>query len=233
MTFELTMTAYQLGTHVFHALREKATGNHFPLLLLSKFDIVEDPAEAWLIDYPEKNRISKDEAGRALEEARSYREAANLDKLVKIQEKMIFDVELLKSRFEASVESRNREFLRDICQALEREPTTTDLDAVFALYVERKKIRDAEALGQRLDGESEEAARIRRAVEIGQAALNRLEASQRGAADLLGIKETAAGKALREMATRPQSTEQRLAEERERESYRRYADLIRKHDRKR
>lgn len=126
----LTMTAYQLGTLYFHALKEKST---FGLLTLGQFEVGDGLSEAWLDSYPSEKKISKADAAIALHEGQAYNERNRRRQLMQAHAKMTFDLGNLTSKTASEVESINREYFRELKLILHRDPGPAELSEIADL----------------------------------------------------------------------------------------------------
>lgn len=120
----MQMTAYQLGTMYFHALKEK---NKFGLLVASKFEVSEGLSEAWLDSYPPEKTISMADAAIALREGLAYHERRIRNQLVQVHQRMVFDLGEKNSKSKSEVDIIHKEYLQEIKNILGKEPGPADL----------------------------------------------------------------------------------------------------------
>ena len=120
----MQMTAYQLGTMYFHALKEK---NKFGLLVASKFEVSEGLSEAWLDSYPPEKTISMADAAIALREGLAYHERRIRNQLVQVHQRMVFDLGEKNSKSKSEVDIIHKEYLQEIKNILGKEPGQADL----------------------------------------------------------------------------------------------------------
>ena len=139
--------------------------------------------------------------------------------------------EALKAQYNAAAEDSQRRYMAGLKLILRRLPEASDLLDLTHRFDEVKQAEDAEE-NRRLDGESEGQARIRRAVENGTKARERLDDSQRRARESLGIFRTPEEEAVHRQLTRARTSEELSAAKKIDEEFRQYRALIQSQKRK-
>ena len=225
------MTAYQLGTHAFYALRAKQDGDTTQLLLLGTIDIHEDPLEAWLSDYPPHQIVPEVEAMKSLVEFQTWHLDRTERQLLQAHKTWRAEQETLKAQYNDATADSERRYLAEVHVVLRRPPDASDLLELAQRFDKLRYAEDAEA-SHRLEGESEGEARIRRAVENGTKALKQLEENYRQARESLGIFRTPEQEVFHRQTTRVPTREELSAAKRIDEEFQRYRALIQRHERK-
>lgn len=131
------MTEYQKGARILEAFRRGGVARQKILQAVRDVPIVPDPAESWLDEIPQNQRVSRKDAIRALHWAAMLREAEKFE----IGDQL---VEIAHARNKA-VHDTNRTFRESVESLFGREVTDEELKQILIEHPEResdKKERD-------------------------------------------------------------------------------------------
>ena len=231
MTNDLHMTTYQLGTHAFHALHDKQVGDTTQLLFLATIEIHEDSSEKWLSDYPPDRMVTEIEAQSALVRFQTWHSDRSDSQLLQAHKAWREEQEALTAQYNAANEGCNHRYFEKVETALRRPPEATDLLELAKKFDEKKQADDVRGNVQQ-EAEPEHEARVRRAVEIGTMALERLNENYRRTRESLGIFRTAEEEAFHRQTTMPRTSEEITKAKKMDEEFRRYRALIQSIERK-
>ena len=138
MNKPLCHTAYEKGTHLYHALRIQGPNKIFQTKLLFAIPLQDDPSEAWLESYPVDKRISKELAAEALEQMakaeQELTERLRVKRLLEAREKLQSAVDRLTNE----IRGHERNYAHDLSNVFGHQPTDADLQDVERLYGEAK-----------------------------------------------------------------------------------------------